>query len=512
MSENLSRWLGRNGVEKNLFKSITDLGRRPTHSEIIALSKEFRLPEGQVLSVLSAYDFLKVETPPDEHICVGTSCLMAGAKAAPGAGKVSCLGRCYENSSRLKKGKQSFSGPAQKSASQIPTYIACKSPLLITKPISLDETLIALRDLAAKNLLSEVSLSSLRGRGGAGFPFSTKLSAFLNAQAEVKYIVCNADEGDPGAFSDKYLLEEQLYKVLFGMAACGLAGGAKNGIIYLRFEYPDTLEKILPEVEKFNARSEFKIIVIRGAGSYVCGEETALLNSLEGQRPEVRIRPPFPTNEGLYGQPTLLSNVETFACVYPIAKLGGALFASLGTRKSTGTKLICLDGRFSRPGVYEIEMGESLIRLIDDYAMGPFAPLKAIQVGGPLGGIVPASLWTELSLDFESFSEHGFLFGHGSIVGIPSHYSMFEFMKHLFEFSKDESCGKCYPCRIGTEKIFSLMQGLRAGEKIDDDLLLDTLDALEKTSLCGLGGGLPLPIKNILAHFADELPIGGRHG
>ena len=245
-----------------------------------------------------------------------------------------------------------------------------------------------------------------------------------------------------------------------------------------------------------------------GAGSYICGEETALLASLEGQRPEVQVRPPFPTQSGLFGKPTLLSNVETFALLPAILTDGGEAFAKIGTESSTGPKLVSLDSRFNKPGLYEIEMGTPLSTVIDEFGDGFREPVKAVQIGGPLGGLVPATHFSQLNLDFESFDQAGFLLGHASFVSIPEHVPIIEYMEHLFEFTKDESCGKCFPCRYGSVRGFEMLNRARKGEdKADLHLLEDLLETLEETSLCALGGGLPLPIRNALEHFADELQV-----
>ena len=246
--------------------------------------------------------------------------------------------------------------------------------------------------------------------------------------------------------------------------------------------------------------------IVRGAGAYVCGEETALLNSIEGLRPEVRTRPPYPTSHGLYGQPTLLSNVETLANLPAILTAGGRAYATLGLPACSGTKLVSLDGGFRRPGVYEVEMGTPLRQILDDLGGGTRYPVKAYQIGGPLGGLVPASKVAELTLDFESFAHHGFLLGHAGIVAIPTHFPLAELLAHLFAFAARESCGKCFPCRIGSRRGQELVEGaLHQGRRIDPALFDDLLDTLEGGSLCALGGGLPLPVRNALTQFREEL-------
>jgi NADH-quinone oxidoreductase subunit F len=238
----------------------------------------------------------------------------------------------------------------------------------------------------------------------------------------------------------------------------------------------------------------------------VCGEETALLNSIEGLRPEVRVRPPYPTQYGLFGKPTVLSNVETFANLHWIIEKGGLVFANIGTKLSKGTKLVSLDSHFNRPGVYEITMGTPVNDIINLFGLGFKNPIKAIQIGGPLGGIVPIHKLAELTLDFESFNAAGFLLGHAGFVCIPDDFPIITYLKHLFKFTADESCGKCFPCRIGSQRGFEMLEKVQTENyKIDRQLFHDLLETLEKGSLCALGGGLPLPIRNAMQYFEKEL-------
>jgi NADH-quinone oxidoreductase subunit F len=358
-------------------------------------------------------------------------------------------------------------------------------------------------------IVSELKESKLRGRGGAGFPFWFKLDAVAREVNDQKYIVCNADEGDPGAYSDMYLMEHQPYKVLFGMYLAGISAGADTGVIYIRGEYPNSIrlmEKAIIYLNDHNLIQGFKFKIIKGQGSYVCGEETALLNSIEGLRPEVRVRPPYPAQYGLYGKPTVLSNVETFANIHWILDKGGKAFASLGTSQSSGTKLVSLDSFFKRPGIYEIEMGTPLTLVFEEYGKGLKDDIKAFQIGGPLGGIVPFTKINELSLDFESLNDAGFLLGHASVVSIPENFPMVKFITHLLKFTAEESCGKCYPCRIGSYRGFEMLEKAQNEDyKIDRQLFDDLIETLEIGSLCALGGGVPLPVKNALQYFQPEL-------
>lgn len=344
-----------------------------------------------------------------------------------------------------------------------------------------------------------------------------KLESCKNIQGGQKFVVCNADEGDPGAYSDRYLLEKQPHLLLFGMLMAGYIIGANRGVIYIRGEYPESVMAINREIKKWKENGllgeningsgvDFRFKTIEGAGAYICGEETALLSSIEGQRPEVRVRPPYPTQEGLFNLPTVVNNVETSATLYYILKNGGDKYASLGTGKSTGSKLVCLDGLFNQPGMYEIEMGTPLSVVVNDFGKGFRKNVKAIQVGGPLGGIVPVHKIGSLTLDFESFSDNGFLLGHAGVVSIPEGFPMIKYLEHLFEFTAVESCGKCYPCSIGSVRGMELVQKAQKEDfKIDRKLMDDLLETLEIGSLCALGGGLPLGVKNALQYFDQEL-------
>ena len=256
----------------------------------------------------------------------------------------------------------------------------------------------------------------------------------------------------------------------------------------------------------FGTDFSFDFKVIHAQGAYICGEETALLSSIEGQRPEVRVRPPYPAQVGLFNKPTVVNNVETLACIPFILNEGGEKFASIGKGKSTGTKLVSLDSFFNRPGIYEVDMGTPLKTVIEDLGQGFKSSIKAMHIGGPLGGLVPVSKISELNITFESFQENGFLLGHASVVCIPQSFPLVNYLHHLFEFTAHESCGKCFPCRLGSTRGKELFdKAIHTDYKIDKTLLNDLLETMEIGSLCALGGGLPLPIKNALMYFEEDL-------
>jgi len=447
MSHNLRSLSARHGLQNNLFDKI-----RSKESDEEEISSEFLIGTSSVLGVRSFYDFIKPESKEKKVcVCQGTACMTSGKQAEVKQkllnhfsereiGHVSCVGHCHSHSAFLYDGQTyswddecEFSSMTQRKSNKSYDVFALSTPSILTSQVDdVSDHYALLQDITPTSIVEEVKQSQLRGRGGAGFPFGLKLEACAShvSQRGEKYIVCNADEGDPGAYSDMYLLEQNPHLVLFGMIAAGKAVQANQGVLYIRCEYPDSIASVHQAISELRALKiigeDFEMKVIEGAGAYVCGEETALLNSIEGLRPEVRVRPPFPAESGLFGEPTVLSNVETFANLHAILKMGGEAFAQIGTEKSKGTKLISLDGLFVHPGIYEVEMGYAFSDLVHR-AGGWKKKVKAVQVGGPLGGVFPVDKIQELSLDFESFSEAGYLLGHAGVVSIPEDFPMIDF-------------------------------------------------------------------------------------
>jgi NADH-quinone oxidoreductase subunit F len=532
-NKNIRTLSSRKELDDNLFENIADLSNNnATKEEFQVLAKKFLIDDSVITGTASFYDFTREENRNKKiHVCSGTACMTAKTQknlyknikkhfSDKEIGHAACVGRCHNNHAFMFDGK-TFSASndeelisiiSEKKYQENKYTIGCNTTPILTSKI---DDIASFYSLAEKfinypqQVIKEVKISNLRGRGGAGFPFWFKLDAVIKEENEQKYVVCNADEGDPGAYSDMYLMEHQAHKVLFGMYMTGLTVGANTGVLYIRGEYPDsinTINKAIEELKSKNLIGDFKFKIIRGQGSYVCGEETALLNSIEGLRPEVRVRPPYPAQYGLFGKPTVLSNVETFANIHWILENGGNEYANLGTKQSTGTKLVSLDSFFNKPGMYEIEMGTDLHSIFYEYGNGFKEDIKAFQIGGPLGGIVPMHKIADLTLDFESLNNNGFLLGHASFVSIPADFPMIQFLEHLMEFTADESCGKCYPCRIGSFRGMEMLQkAQKENYKIDRQLFDDLLETLEIGSLCALGGGVPLPIKNALQYFNDEL-------
>jgi len=381
-------------------------------------------------------------------------------------GEMFCLGHCYENNSFHYNGKnyagnnidkidQIIKGEDITQQKFVSKSFASTSFLMDDKLLNLDQFKSLLKkfiNFDQKEIIKSLLDSNLSGRGGAGFPTGLKWDFCSKEKSEKKYVVCNADEGDSGAFSDRYLLEDQPLKVLFGMIICGYVIESNEGVLYIRGEYPKSIEIIngtISELKKLNLLGKnilgtdfsYDLYICIGQGAYICGEETALIASIEGRRAEVDVRPPFPTVEGLYKKPTVVNNVETLAAIPGILKYGAKSFSSIGNIKSAGTKLVCLDSLFKNPGVYEIDMGTPMKKIIYDIGGEFVKPVKALQVGGPLGGVIPIKEVEKLNLDFQEFMKAGFMLGHGGIVSIPEDFNMIKYIHHLFKFTAEESCG-----------------------------------------------------------------------
>jgi formate dehydrogenase iron-sulfur subunit len=367
--------------------------------------------------------------------------------------------------------------------------------------------------------VSSIEASGLRGRGGAGFSTGKKWRVVAEQKGPEKFVVANADEGDPGAYIDRFLLEDDPHRLLEAMAIAGYAVGATQGYIYLRKEYPHAriaLERALLEARQEGFLGKrilcsdfpFDVELIVGQGSYVCGEETALLNSIEGRRPEVRLRPPYPSEYGLLGKPTLINNVETLANIPWIVRNSADAFRRLGFSKSRGTKVLSLNSLFRNPGLYEVEFGMSIRDIVGDLGGGLKAgTVKGVIVGGPLAGIIPPHLF-DTPLGFEELARIGASVGHGGMIAFDEHASIAELIHHVFEFAAYESCGKCTPCRLGSRRIEQMFrQIVKAGcvpaqEKKE---CMEVVSALAMTSLCGLGTGLAEFAQSALRHYAEEL-------
>lgn len=503
------------------------------------------LPEAAVYGVSTFYDdLLALRGERHIRVCTGTACfvadgdapvdrLSAGLGVAPGAraedgsvslGEAVCLGFCHSSPAVL-VGDLVDAGPgaldrALSGATRAAPEPAWESVLpepVLTRPGGWHGLRRALESRGREGLLAEVEAAEVRGRGGAGFPAGAKWSFAAKAEGAEKFIVANGDEGDPGSYIDKYLMERSPELLLEGMALAGYAVGAAHGFVLCRSEYP--LSKPALELEAARAREagllgdgilgtdfDFDVTIIEGAGSYVVGEETALLACVQGLRGTVSARPPFPAERGVYGMPTVVNNVETLCNIPYVAARGAAAYAELSPGTETnGSKLVCFNERFARPSVYEVPFGMTVRELCEDVGGGLSggAEIKAVQIGGPLGGILPASL-LDTKFDFEPLAAVGCMVGHGSILAFDQSTDMREVARHLLRFGADESCGKCFPCRIGLRRAH---EEFAADAPVDRARLEELLEALELGSLCAHGGGMPAPLRSLLAHFPEELGL-----
>ncbi|MBE0535854.1 MAG: NAD(P)H-dependent oxidoreductase subunit E [Phycisphaerae bacterium] len=374
------------------------------------------------------------------------------------------------------------------------------------------------RQLDPEEIIGEIERSGLRGRGGAGFPAHLKWAAVHRRPDETKYVVCNGDEGDPGAFMDRMLMESYPYRIIEGLAIAARVVGAKVGYFYIRAEYPLAIKRMTTAIEQCRARGlvgpdvsgqgfSLELKIVAGAGAFVCGEETALLASIMGQRGMPRLRPPYPAQKGLWGKPTLINNVETYALVPWIIRNGGEAFAQSGTRTSKGTKVFALAGKVARGGLIEVPMGISIREIVEEIGGGIGSGLrfKGVQVGGPSGGCVPAKLG-HISVDYESLTAAGAIMGSGGLVVLDESDCMVDIARYFLEFTQDQSCGKCTFCRVGTRRMLDILERLCGGEgrKGDIEELQHLALMVKQSSLCGLGKTAPNPVLSTIEHFRDE--------
>jgi bidirectional [NiFe] hydrogenase diaphorase subunit len=376
----------------------------------------------------------------------------------------------------------------------------------------------ALTEMTSSDVIQTLTESELRGRGGAGYPTGLKWGTVAKAGGELKYVVCNGDEGDPGAFMDRSVMEGDPHRVLEGMAIAAYAVGASKGYIYVRAEYPVAVDRLTTGLREARRRGflgnnicnthfSFDIEIRLGAGAFVCGEETALLASIEGRRGSPKPRPPYPALSGLWGKPTLINNVETFANIAPIVRKGSEWFSSMGVGRSKGTKVFALTGKIANTGLVEVPMGITLRQIIE--GIGGGVPgghtFKAVQTGGPSGGCIPNEL-LDLQVTYESLLQAGSIMGSGGMIVMDDTSCMVNVARFFVEFCMSESCGKCVPCRAGTAQMFTILTRICSGQGTMDDLALlqDLCGTIKETSLCGLGQTAPNPVLSTLRYFRPE--------
>jgi NADH:ubiquinone oxidoreductase subunit F (NADH-binding)/NADH:ubiquinone oxidoreductase subunit E len=502
------------------------------------------LPEAAVYGVSTFYDdLLAPRGTRHVRVCTGTACFAAtgdahvdrlrdglglalGERRADGSVSLAetvCLGFCH-SAPAVRDGDTIDAGPgvvervlaAATRAAPEPDWRSTLDEPVLIRPGTWSGLARALRVLTPVQLLDEVKAAVVRGRGGAGFPAGSKWEFARAAPGEQKFIVANGDEGDPGSFIDKYLMERNPALLLEGMALAGYAVGAAHGFVLCRSEYP--LSK--PALDAAIARAHdagllgddilgsgfsFDISVVEGAGSYVVGEETALLACLQGLRGTVSARPPFPAQSGVHGMPTVVNNVETLCNIPFIAYRGAGAYRALSPDATPGSKLVCFNERFRRPGVYEVRFGTTMRELCEQLAGGLVGErsIKAVQIGGPLGGILPAAQ-LDTPFDFDALAAVGCMVGHGGIVAFDDQTDMRAVARHLLHFGADESCGKCFPCRIGLRRAYEMLAAQAPVDRARLEVLLETL---ELGSLCAHGSGMPAPIHSLLTHFPDELGL-----
>jgi formate dehydrogenase iron-sulfur subunit len=402
----------------------------------------------------------------------------------------------------------------------------CFKRVGVTDPLSADDYLAhsgmtGLRralEMPQADVVAQVTESGLRGRGGAGFPAGIKWKTVLDTPGELKFVCCNADEGDSGTFADRMLIEGDPFCLIEGMTIAACATGATEGYVYLRSEYPDAVRTLRQAIEIAYARGwlgenvlgsgyGFDLFVRVGAGAYICGEETSMLDSLEGKRGMVRAKPPIPAITGLFGKPTVVNNVLTLASVPAILAGGAEAYAALGVERSRGTQVFQLAGNIARGGVFETAFGMSLAELINDFGGGTRSgrPVRAVQVGGPLGAYLPAEQ-LDIPLDYEAFAAASAMLGHGGIVVFDDTVDMAAMARFAMEFCAEESCGKCTPCRVGSVRGVETIDKIVAGQDTDTNLALlnDLCELMTDGSLCAMGGLTPNPVLSALKHFPDD--------
>ncbi len=523
-------------------------------ADVGRIADDIGLPGASARGATSFYADLGFQPIGRRHVrvCVGTACFAASggshiaevereldineneisADGEASVEPVHCLGYCYGGPTAL-DGEEPCAGPdlldqltgkAERVDPEMHFDAAVAEPVLLagltgSGPDSWSVWPEIVGSCDRQKVIDEVLASGLRGRGGGGFPTARKWEMAADSPTDShRYLICNADEGDPGSYIDRLLMERDPGRVLEGMALAALAARADKAFIYVRSEYPrarDILRKSIAEARSAGhlgtdiqgSGTDLDIEVFEGAGSYVAGEETSLIHSMEGLRGGVSSRPPYPTEKGLFNRPTVVNNVETLAAVPWIVSRGGDQYASMGAEKSKGTKLVCLNERFSRPGVYEVEFGTSIRWICEDLAGGirDSHELKALQVGGPLGGfLAPDELDTELS--FEELAAAGAALGHGSLIAIDERISGRRLLTHLMSFAASESCGSCTPCSAGTRRALDTAVKIEAEgpSRVLLDELEGLMEAMRASSLCAFGTSLHLPVRGVMRIYKDE--------
>jgi NADH:ubiquinone oxidoreductase subunit F (NADH-binding)/NADH:ubiquinone oxidoreductase subunit E len=536
------------------LREVKSESGRIAPEDVARIADELGLPRAHVHGAASFYADLGFEPSGDRHVrvCAGTACFAATGGAhideleqrlgvrrgkASADGQVSlqpvyCLGYCYASPAAL-DGETPCAGPnlveqlagaAPASDPAIPLEAAVDEPVVLagiagTGPPAWSAWRHVLATGDRARIIEEVLASGLRGRGGAGFPAARKWETAAQSPSDgPRYLVCNGDEGDPGSYVDRLLMERDPHRVLEGMALAAFASDASRGYVYVRSEYPRARDRLREAVAEARSAGElgtdvhgsgvdFDVEVFEGAGSYVAGEETSLIRSMEGLRGGATKRPPFPAESGLLGRPTVVNNVETLTAVPWVMSRGGDAYARLGIGDSKGTKLVCLNERFARPGAYEVELGVTL-RYICEHLGGGLrdgCELRSLQVGGPLGGFLgPDELDTPLT--FNALEAAGAALGHGSLVAFDQRTSAAALLRHVWQFAADESCGTCFPCRIGSMRGLEIAEAADAGmDAAAVQIQEELLETMGRASLCGFGQSVPISVRSLMRVYGNEL-------
>jgi formate dehydrogenase beta subunit len=537
-----------------LIKELQDLQHRCGYlprEALQELAERLKVPFFEVYGVASFYPHFRFEPPTgtEIRICTDLSCHLAGASSMKDAlqagcerhgltetvsiGEIACLGRCdapiaYSVNEQIYRGSspavvpsliqslQDGQLPPRQPLPQTPDDLQI-NPYREVQPFEALRQLVERRHFA--DIIATLKASGLRGMGGAGFPTGAKWEIVRNTPGDTKYVVCNADESEPGTFKDRMLVQTVPNLVLEGMVIGALTVGARRGYVYIRHEYArerEGLEQALQQMQRDGLVGEgtlgselgVTLEIFESPGGYICGEETALLEALEGKRAEPRNKPPFPGTHGLFGKPTLINNVETFAFIPAILLHGAEWFKGQGQNDAAGLKFLALSGQVQRPGVYEVPLGIPASKLIFDYGGGlpPGRTLKAFSPGGASSGFLPASM-VETPLEFQALAKVGSMLGSGAVVAIADQMCMLDLALNVVKFFRNESCGKCVPCRAGSEKLVQTLGHIAGGEGSGRDLdtINELAEAMQLTSICGLGQAAPLPITSVVRHFHDEI-------
>jgi formate dehydrogenase iron-sulfur subunit len=416
-------------------------------------------------------------------------------------GTAHSIGRIEDHPFIAKQSRLTFARAGKTRPTSVDDYYATQGWLGLAKA----------REIGPEATIEAVHASGLRGRGGAGFPAGIKWKTVAGASAGRKYIVCNADEGDSATFADRMVMEGDPFMLIEGMAIAGLAVGASKGFVYIRSEYPHAITKMETAIKACaHLIAPFEVEVRVGAGAYVCGEETSLLNSLEGKRGEVRAKPPLPALEGLFGKPTVVNNVLTLAAVPWIMTHGGEAYAAFGMGRSKGTMPVQLAGNVKHGGLFEVAFGITLGELVNDIGGGTASgrPVRCVQVGGPLGAYIPPSQF-DLPFDYETFAAADALIGHAGITVFDDTVDMAQMARFAMEFCAIESCGKCTPCRLGSTRGVETLDQIIAGENVEKnlELIADLSETMKFGSLCALGGFTPYPVMSAITHFSEDFVV-----